>query len=639
MINNDQLFSYLEKKIPSFIKTRKSKSGEMLFTCPCVSEGIGPNHPHKYPSGPSASFSPSGKIWCQICGWTGTLYDAIRIVEEDKKNKSDAEITDYLISSLNLEMYKELEVYQKYGWTLLPLLKESKYPISGAWENNQSNDKVKWIKWLNNDLNIALRTGEISKVTVIDADIYKEVPEEYKVLKEEVIKQLEEVKTLSQNSARGGKHFFFTYDKDLRQMQGNIKANRKIDILHIDIRNDGGYLLVEPSKFEQKGYKFVNLGEEIKSMPDLLKKKLLELIEVEEGRNDKSQISREAEKVVQGEPLKLKNDNLNGCCNNTFVQLGGALIKKLNPEQTGFVLHLLNKNLLETPMPSASIESMLNSLEGYQGKDEATYEKTIYEYMKLMQSDVTPKDIIENTRLPRPIVDKYLSQFVKDGKAIRLGRGRYQYKEKIEWSDATPEVISEYQYKIPLFNNIALFQDKDVILLGARTNDGKTTIALNMLKEMINQGVKPYYIYSEAGSRFQKTSQTLGIAGKYFHTYHENPLAIELEYNRFTIIDWLHLEHKELTDTTLKHLNDELNRKGGILIIFTQLKTTYDWFAPNLIDHYPTFAAKYIQDNELKTEGHWDIQKIKEPKGSFTQYILQCEFNQDNKIFKTKDLT
>ena len=205
-------------------------------------------------------------------------------------------------------------------------------------------------------------------------------------------------------------------------------------------------------------------------------------------------------------------------------------------------------------MPISDIKSMIGSLANYKTSDEETYEKIIYEYLKLMQSDVTPKDIMDNTRLPRAVVDKHLSRFVKSGKAVRLGRGRYQYKERVEWSDAAPELIAEYKYKVPFFNDIAIFQDKDVILLGAKTNDGKTTIALNMLREMITQGIKPYYVYSEAGSRFQKTSQYLGITGKYYHTYHENPLSIELEYNAFTIIDWLHLEHKENTDTVLKHL-------------------------------------------------------------------------------------
>jgi hypothetical protein len=462
----------------------------------------------------------------------------------------------------------------------------------------------------------------VSGITTIDVDL--KIAPNGQV--EEIYKQLITLDTLTQDTPHG-KHFVVKYDKELQQ-------TTNIGGLHIDIRNDGGQIVAAPSQIDNNPYKWKNLGAEIKMITPELKSKLLELMKIKNINSIEL-----PEKGKSTEPLKLKNNNLDGCCNDTFISIGGMLIKQLSPEQTEFTLNIMNKYLLENPMPSTAIKGMLNSLVDYKGNDEGTYEQTIYDYMRLMQTDVTPRDVIDNTKLPRAIVDKYLSKFVKEGKAVRLGRGRYQYKEKIEWSDTTPEAIFEYKYKIPFFNNVAIFQDKDVILLGAKTNDGKTTIALNMIKEMIAQGVKPYYIYSEAGSRWQKTSEYLGITGKFYRTYHENPLAIELEYNAFSIIDWLHLEHKELTDTTLKHLNDELQRKGGILVIFTQLKTTSEWFAPNLIDHYPTFAARYFQDNDSKTEGHWDIQKIKEPRGNFCTYILPCEYNQETRIFKKKDLT
>ena len=47
--------------------------------------------------------------------------------------------------------------------------------------------------------------------------------------------------------------------------------------------------------------------------------------------------------------------------------------------------------------------------------------------------------------------------------------------------------------------------------------------------------------------------------------------------------------------------------------------------------------GKY-QDNETKTAGHWDIQKIKEPRGNWCTYSLPCEFDVETRIFKTKDL-
>ena len=611
MITTEQLFLYLEKKIPTFVKTRKAKTGELLFTCPNIAN-------HKFKSAPSATFSPSGNVVCLICGWKGTMYDAIRILEEDKHNKTDAEIVDYLIGLLHLDMYAELNAYQIYGLALIPLLQNSKAPFEKGWTESQHKDKVQWIKWLNNNLNIGIRTGEVNNITVIDAD-FKVAPIGF----EEIYKELIALDTLMQDTPHG-KHFVIKYDKDIQQ-------TTKIGGVHLDIRNDGGQIVAAPSQVDANSYKWQNLGVEIKTITPELKNKLLELMKVENTNSIKV-----PEKSI--EPLKLKNNNLDGCCNDTFISIGGMLIKQLSPEQTEFTLNIMNKYLLENPMPSTAIKGMLNSLSEYKGTDEGTYEQTIYDYMKLMQTDVTPRDVIENTKLPRNIVDKYLSKFVKDGKAIRLGRGRYQYKEKIEWSDTIPELIAEYKYKIPFFNDIAIFQDRDVILLGAKTNDGKTTVALNMIKEMIVQGVKPYYIYSEAGSRWQKTAESLGITGKFYRTYHENPLAIELEYNAFSCIDWLHLEHKEFTDTTLKHLNDELQRKGGILVIFTQLKQTSEFFAPNLIDHYPTFAAKLMQDNDSKTLSHFDIQKIKEPRGNFVTYQLQCEYDPETRIFKKKEI-
>lgn len=621
MITTEQLFLYLEKKIPNFLKTRKSKTGELLFTCPNLS-----NHKFKTNS-LTATFSPSGNIYCLVCGWKGSFYDAIRIVESNYKTKTDAEITNYLIEELKLDMYKELNEYQKYDWELLPIIANIKDPISGeSWKANHYKDKISWIKWLNNQFNIGLKTGKINNITVIDVDL-KIAPTE---TDEEIYKSLTALNTLIQDTPHG-KHFIIVYDEELHQ---TAKLGRKQNIkTSIDIRNDGGYILVAPSKIDGLTYKWKNLGTEIKQISPELKNKILALLK----RKDNTSIEiPEKEKLT--EAFKLKNNNLEGCCNDTFTSIGGMLIKQLTPEHTEFVLNVMNRYLLENPMPASAIKGMVGSLTGYKENDEETYEKIIYDYLKLMQADVTPRDIIDNTKLSRAIVDKYLSKFVKDGKAVRMGRGRYQYKEKIEWSDKAPDEIKEYSHIIPIFNDLMFFQEGDVLLLGGWRNEGKTTIALNMIKELVEQGVKPFYIYSEAGSRFQKTSQILGITGKYYHTFHENPLAIELEYNAFTIIDWLHLENKAETDNVLKKLNDELQRKKGILVIFTQLKEDHSWFAPNLIEHYPTFAARLFQDNIEQTVSHFQCDKIKEPKGNFTSFILPCEYNSETRIFKKKDL-
>jgi len=604
----DKLFDYLSKKIKGFQKI--TKKGQFLFTCPRINE-------HKFSTNnPTATFIPSSnKITCLICGWKGNMFDIVRLIESDKKDKSDAEITEYLIGDLKLDIYKELDDYIKYNFSLIPLLNNSKIPFEKDWVNTEHREKTTWIKWLNNNLNIGLNCSK-SNITAIDVDLKLAPSEEL----EEIYKKLNECKTLTANTPHG-KHFLFQFDKDLQQ-------GTNLGGLHIDIRNTGGQIVIAPSKIDNIEYKWVNLGTEIKQIPEEIKIKLLSFKQASNDKKSSTEIIiPKVEKLAEGEGR-----------NDTLLSIGGALVNKFSVEDTTYILSLISNNFFKPSLPYQEIKGILGSLSTYKVSESESHEKAIYEYLKLIQNDVSAKDIMESLKLSRAIIDKYLSKFVKEGKAIRLGRGRYQYKEKIEWTDATPEVIEEYQYKMPLFNNIALFQDADCLILGGKTNEGKTTIALNILKQIIEQGIKPYYVYNEAGSRFQKIAKLLEIEGKFFHCQHANPLAVELEPNSFTIIDWLCLENKAETDTTLKHLNDELQRKRGILIIFTQLKQNYEWFAPNLIDHFPTFAARYIQDNENHTEGHWDISKIKEPRGNFCTYILPCMYDHQTRIFKIKDL-
>jgi len=301
----------------------------------------------------------------------------------------------------------------------------------------------------------------------------------------------------------------------------------------------------------------------------------------------------------------------------------------------------MNNTFMKPPLPENEIQAMLGSLANYKESNEETQEKMIYEYLKQMNK-IHTKDAVESLHLARGIVDAHLSKFAKEGKAIRLDRGYYQCREQIIWSDEKPQDIIEYKYKVPLFHDIMTFEDGDVLILGAAPNAGKTTIAMNIIRELILQGIKPYYIYSESGSRFQKLAKAFNIEGKYWYKESVNPLTIELAKDSFTIIDWLDLgrEGFEKTATVLEYLGTEMRNKRGILIIFTQLKPeSQDWFAPNLITQYPTFAARYIQDDEMKTSGHWDISKIKEPKGNWTVYTLPCIYDKTTKIFAVKDLT
>jgi len=616
---NNNLFEYLKEKIPTFEKT--TKKGAYLFTCPNIA-----NHKYIAKSPTATIINGTEKINCLQCGYKGTFYDVIRLLEPDKKSYSDAKIMEYLMNSLKVNVYSELENYKTYEWSLVPIAKNGKAPLEKDWTNKTHYEKLEWIKWLENGLNLGVRTGEISGITVIDVDL-KVAPT---LELEEIYKELNAAKTLTQNSPHG-KHFIFRYDKE-------VKTSTGLNGLTVDIRNDGAQLVVAPSKISNSIYHWINLGDEIKIIPENVKSKLLI-----NNKVDDSRVEKMSEKLSQkGEIIKLKNNNLEGCCNDTFVKLGGILINKLSTDQVEFVLSVFNTQLLENPMPFSAIKGMIGSLEGYKQTEEQTQEKSIYECIQLIKIGIHAKDIIDHTGIKRAIVDKYLSKFNKEGILVRRGRGLYDFKEKVEWSDSVPEKGHEYPYKIPYFSDIAYFQQGDIILIGAPTGKGKTHIALNIIKQMKEQGVKPYYVSLESGSRYLKIAEQLKLDVKDFYVTKDpidNPTQIEIEPNSFTIIDWLYTgEDFAMTQSIFKHLSDEMRRKNGILIVFTQLKEDYNYFAVNLIKSFPRLAARFVYDDTTGIISHFEVDKITDPKGHYQTARVDSEFNFDTKELKKKEI-
>jgi len=629
MISVEQLFDYLKEKVPDFAKT--AKKGNFLFTCPNVG-----NHKFKS-SSPTATFiTGSDKIACLTCGFRGTIYDVIRLVE--KKTMTDEEVISFLTNELDVNAYPELDSYQSYGWYIFGIAQNGKMPLKDEhWREKEFcfTDKSKWLNWIQSGFNIAVNC-EFSNVMIVDFDD-KEVSPESIALRDEFKQLLEDSKTLIQNTPNGGRHYVFQYDAELCFKQ-------KVDMggLKIDTRTHKGYFLVSPSKINNTLYNWVNIGAEIKTVPENLKVKLLQIMDLK--RNNEKELLIDVPKVSTELP-KLKNNNLEGCCNDTFVRLGGLFIKQgLEPREVELVLSIINTQLLESPMPSFAIKAMIGSLAGYKETEEQTQEKAIYECCTLLQTDISAKDIMEHVfpddKKKKAIVNKYLAQFHKEGKLVRKAHGKYDLKEKVEWTDEVQAVAPECEYTIPYFDDLAYFHSGDIILIGGKTGEGKTHIAMNLIKQFKAQGIKPFYISLESGSRHEKVAQQLGLSQKDYYVSKDaidNPLQMEIETNSVTIVDWLYTgEDFAATQSIFKHLSDEMKRKGGILIVFTQLKESYDWFAVNLIKSFARFAARFIYDDTDGIASHFDVCKITDPKGHYSTAIVSTEFNFESKELKKK---
>jgi len=162
-----------------------------------------------------------------------------------------------------------------------------------------------------------------------------------------------------------------------------------------------------------------------------------------------------------------------------------------------------------------------------------------------------------------------------------------------------------------------------------------TTIAMNIIKKIVEQEIKPYYIYNEPGGRFAKTANKLGLTGQFWHTFCSRPEKAILKDNSVTIMDWVKPPDFARTDNTYGAFAEMLEETNSFMVCFAQL-TKDDkpqFFARNQIDQFASLSAKYLYDESSQgIFGNWHIEKIRDPKMHIKSYEIPCHYN-----FETKE--
>lgn len=134
--------------------------------------------------------------------------------------------------------------YHINGFSVMPV-KKDKRPFLSSWKQYQTtlatdDEILNWFK--NSNVNIAIITGKISNLTVVDID--------NKVSEEQTSKMLALFpETYTVQTPSKGYHLYYQYQEGL-----TISANAYSQYPNVDIRGESGYVVAPPSKTETGEY-------------------------------------------------------------------------------------------------------------------------------------------------------------------------------------------------------------------------------------------------------------------------------------------------------------------------------------------------------------------------------------------------
>ncbi len=131
--------------------------------------------------------------------------------------------------------------YASLGWHIFPIVEAEKHPYIKNWPQVATTNKEQITHWWTNwpQANIAITTGEKSKIVVIDIDVGKGGCDTLKAL-EQKFEPLPP--TIQSITGTGGKHLIFAYPDTVTIRNSSNKVG-----LGIDVRGHGGYIIAPPS--------------------------------------------------------------------------------------------------------------------------------------------------------------------------------------------------------------------------------------------------------------------------------------------------------------------------------------------------------------------------------------------------------
>jgi hypothetical protein len=598
---------------------------------------------------------------------TFTLTSIVRANEPDKSDKNKFtkdQILHYLKDLLNINVLSQVDEkeidgqlvkYASRNWSLLPVVAKNKMPIIQDWTNKEYHLKEDWERWICIDkLNVGVRTGKASNLIIIDVDcLTKEEEKQYLIaiekkdnkqikIFEDKIKIPVELEKIAGNTLIGksfkGYHLFY---KNVPEIP---KGVCDLFNVHLDVEAEGGQVVIYPSTVDRWYYldnektqkspviytdkrTWLNDLEPIE-MPEELKKLLLDTLPKKVNEN-----IDEIKTAIDNDSFKL-DWNLDGIRNNSMIMYGGGLRKLgCSPELTEKILIYTNARL-NKQLPDKELRNMFRELRKYNFSEEDLLAQEIIAYLNNTTS-AGRTELVKMSGHNQKQVVKVLDYLTKENQIAKIG-AVYTIKHKVQWQTKLIDVHKPLPFKVPYFYDVAKLSNAEMVLIGAATGRGKTWLAMNFIREFVNQGIVPYYLSKESTSGFVDSAMRLGLKEGDFKYYPcHDATKVEFEPDAVTIIDWLKPDEYKDMDKIFDDLHRQLVQKGGLLIVFMQLKENNDWFSKNLVDHFASLAAKYVYTDDGNGEfTSFEITKIRRRLTKRWIREIPCKYEWETGIVK-----
>ena len=675
-IQNEALYLYLKKYSYPFTKSGRT----LMVKCPFCGEMSA----HKLPHAP--------KFKCQnpLCEKgkkaAFTLLYLIKQHQPEFQGKDNETILQFLKETFKLsvktendikEIQDQLDFYHSLGWSLLPCEKPGKFavafgkkPYEAGWQKKIYKEKNHWQSWLSSGLNIGVLCGSDSNVFVMEIDVLTneeatDLANAYlknnekkikailakKVIPEEVLKVLGD--TLVQESFKGF-HFYYQYDSEIPKTCFDYKG------VHIDVEAAGGQVVINPSVVEIEdvhktdeanaklepdnrkvkigtgylaGRQFLNRVKPIK-INEKLKQFILENSPKSIKKADNSLdglLHDERFKGIFDTDFNVKTYGDRSGRNNLLLGLAGKLRSRSSIAETKHAMNVINYAFFTPPLPQSELETMVGSIENYMDLDVEIWKEKIIKYLEDVK-DTTRNAITQGLALGDkkefPRIERALRELFEQEK-VRFYRNKIILNERALWSDSLFEAYIPLGFKVPYFDDMMQFFAGDIILIGGVTSAGKTHLSMNFVRKLVMQGVKPYYLSTESGSRYIKVARALNIPDKsFYHLKGVDPYQVQFEKNAVTILDWLDPDVLgesgfARVNTLMREILHKTEKQQGLTIVFMQLKEDETWFSKNMVKSYPALATRFRFERDesgkfIRTKPYFDFEpglsKVRDPK-------------------------